>query len=129
MPYPLTITIDQTGDGRFRASYSDPARVQSDLEPGFSAPIVTPRQAEATRSIEADNFAVLTDQLKGVLGSALIRDGADVETAADADEDAKDLADARAALEDVRKNGGSPWEQVEAEMGFLTVMASVPNRP
>ena len=30
--------------------------------------------------------------------------------AADADEDAKDLADARAALEDVRKNGGSPWE-------------------
>ena len=40
----------------------------------------------------------------------MIRDGADVETAADADEGAKDLADARAALEDVRKNGGSPWE-------------------
>lgn len=108
MPFPLTITIDQTDDGRFRASYADPAMSQSD----------SPRRAGLTRSMEAENFAVLMDQLKDVLGPALIRESAGVELAVDADEDAEDLADARAAMKDVRKNGGTPWEQVEAEMGF-----------
>ena len=116
MPYPLTITIDQTGDGRFRASYSDPAMAQS--EPGASESSVTRRQAGVTRSIEADNFVILMGQLKDVLGPVLIRECAGVELALDADEDAEDLADARAAMEDVRKNGGTSWGQVDDEMGL-----------
>ena len=111
MPYPVTITIDQKDDGRFRASFSEP-------EPGPSGSIVGAGREGMTRSIEAADFPRLMDQLKDVLGSALIGDSSVVELAADADEDAADLADARVALEDVRKNGGTPWEQVEAEMGF-----------
>ena len=118
MLYPVTITIDQKDDGRFRASYSDPAASQSDLETRDSGSIVSQRQAELTRSIEADNFSVLMDQLKDVLGSVMIRKSVGVELALAEDEDVEDLADARAAMEDVRENGGTPWEQVEAEMGY-----------
>ncbi len=106
LPYPLTITIDQTDDGRYRASYSTVAFEQSGLEQSTPAP---PEQSGVTRSIEAANLAILMDRLKELLGSV---------GHLDADEDATDLADARAAMEDVRKNGGTPWEQVEAEMGF-----------
>ena len=118
MLYPLTITIDQTDDGRFRASFFDPALARSDLEPGPSGSIVGAGRDGMIRSIEAADFARLMDQLKDVLGSALILDDAGFKCAADADEDATDLADARVALEDVRQNGGIPWEQVEAEMGL-----------
>lgn len=106
LPYPLTITINQTGDGRFRASCFEPTAEQSGLEGGTLTPSGQPG---VTRSIEAANLGMLMDRLKDLLGFV---------DHLEADEDAEDLADARAAMEDVRKNGGTPWEQVEAEMGF-----------
>ncbi len=106
MSYPLTITIDQTGDGRFRASYFEPTAEQSGLEGGTFTPSVQPG---VTRSIEAAKLGMLMDRLKDLLSFV---------GHLEADEDAEDLADARAAMEDVRKNGGTPWEQVEAEMGY-----------
>ena len=118
MRYSLTVTIDQTDEGRFRASYSDPLASQPEKDPWVQGSIVRAEQAELTQSLEADNFATLMDRLKDVLDSLMVRESTRFGLASFADEDAEDLADARASMEDVRKNGGIPGEQVEAEMGF-----------
>ena len=118
MQHPLTITIEQTGDGRYRACYSDPTTARSDAETKTSGSNPSPTHPGMSRSIEAENFDVLMDHLRDLLGPILTHDRAGLEVAIDADEDSADLADAREAMDDVRKNGGIPWEQVEAEMRF-----------
>lgn len=168
MPYPLTITIDQTKDGRYRASYSNPSMDRFDPSIGsigvitmnprhrpraglilpcrrqppsgalgvlgrvgvamaawailaltpvvvlFSASILGPSRAGAARLIEADDLAKLMDQSKDVLAPVPIHESAGF--GHDVDEDAEDLADAKAAMDDVHENGGIPWKEVEAEM-------------